>query len=110
MDETEVGLRLQELLDLYSRGAISEQEYVQARARVLGGAPTDVHWVDFRPPTLPVVYGPPPGGGPASSHRTRSVVIVVSAAVLLVALVAGGPVWVRWPGRPRAPPGAAGPA
>jgi hypothetical protein len=98
MDETEVGLRLQELLDLYSRGAISEQEYVQARARVLAGAPTDVHWVDSRPPTLPVVYGPPPGGEPASGHRTRSVVIVVSAAVLFVALVAGGLVWLRWHG------------
>ncbi|NYJ03856.1 discoidin domain-containing protein [Petropleomorpha daqingensis] len=105
MDETE--LRLQELLDLYSRGALSEQDYVQARAQVLAGARTDVHPVDPRPPTQPVGYGPPPAPRPGPGHRTRSVVIVASAAVLLVALVAGGLLWLRSQGTSGSPQEAA---
>jgi len=98
MDETEVGLRLQELLDLYARGALSEQEYVQARARVLSGAPTDVHGVEFRPQTLPLAYGPAADVSPAPGHRGRSVGIAVSAAVVLVAVVVLGIFSLRWHG------------
>ena len=103
MDETEVELRLQELLDLFSRGALSEEEYLLARSRVLEqpGAATDVHPVDLRPPTAPtpLVYVPPVvTAPPPSDHRTRSVVIAVSAAAVLVALVVGGVIWLRWQG------------
>jgi hypothetical protein len=96
MDDTEVGLRLQELLALYAGGALSENDYLMARARLLEQAgvvtaPTVPHMIDSRPPTAPLAVGP----GPGPSHRTRSVVIAVSAAAVLVALVVGGFVWVQ---------------
>jgi hypothetical protein len=101
MDDTEVGLHLQELQDLYSSGALSDDEFALARSRLLqqagpgapwyATAPTAPHPVDARPPTAPL----PVGTGPAPGHRTRSVVIAVSAAVVLVALVVGGFFWVR---------------
>src|SRR4051812_29236542 len=108
MDDTEVGLHLQELLALYSSGSLSENDYLLARARLLEQAgavpaPTVPHAVDPRPPTAPLAigFGPPP------HHRTRSVVIAISAGAVLVALVVGGFLWVRSQGSTGAPQEAA---
>jgi hypothetical protein len=116
MDETEQGRRLRELLDMYSSGALSEDQFVQARARILAeAAPTaaGVRWdvtapafppadaTGPRPPTSPLPPGvSPPGGQPRppaqrSDRRTRPVLITVSAVAVVVLLAVGAFLWVR---------------
>jgi hypothetical protein len=131
MDEIEVGRRLRELLDLYSGGALSQDEFVLARERLLEQAdqlPGGFRWdipsptipqangVAPRSPTSPVPAGyvppvqqplPPVETRGGVSHRTRSVIIVVSAMGLIVVLALGAFLWVRWQSNVAAPQEAA---
>lgn len=91
MDQPELVRRLKELSELHAKGAITDDEFSAAKARVLGELEPG-----YGPPRPSPAYGgqyppgPPGGGWVQSPHpaRGRGPWILAGGAVLLVALIA----------------------